>query len=181
MPCLANRWTLPERKASPLIVSTTLEPEKKMLGRIAHCFRLPPDLNHLRWHGACVISLKYPCLRRRRLSQGKTIKALALTLESGKTTSVSGVYRCEHNGCSEKSFGYAWVKSCPLVHIVGKKRHSRWKKRSSTSRKILISKWHRATLISCQESNLPLATRFWVCLQGPRTRAGIQQEAANEP
>lgn len=41
------------------------------------------------------------------MSQGKTIKALALTLESGKTTSVSGVYRCEHNGCSEK---IVWIR-----------------------------------------------------------------------
>jgi hypothetical protein len=55
---------------------------------------------------------KMPCLRRRRLSQGKTIKAFELTLESGRTTPVSGVYRCEHSGCSEKVI---WIRRGELL------------------------------------------------------------------
>jgi len=62
-----------------------------------------------------------PCLRRRRLSQGKTIKALALTLESGKTTSVSGVYRCEHNGCSEKIIWIRMGEILPACPYCGEK------------------------------------------------------------
>jgi hypothetical protein len=51
------------------------------------------------------------------LSQEKTIKSFVLALESGRITPVSGVYRCEHNGCSEKVI---WIRReevlppCPL-------------------------------------------------------------------
>jgi hypothetical protein len=57
---LANRLTLPERKASPSNREQhkwyLKAPEKKLLGGIARSFGLPRNLNHLRWHSACFIS-----------------------------------------------------------------------------------------------------------------------------
>jgi DNA-directed RNA polymerase subunit RPC12/RpoP len=55
------------------------------------------------------------------LSQGKTIKSFVLTLESGRTTPVSGIYRCEHSGCSEKVIWIRRDEILPACPYCGKR------------------------------------------------------------
>ena len=55
------------------------------------------------------------------MSQGKTIKPFVLALESGRTTPVSGVYRCEHSGCSEKVIWIRRGEMLPACPCCGEK------------------------------------------------------------
>lgn len=55
------------------------------------------------------------------MSQGKTIKSFVLMLESGRITPVSGVYRCEHSGCTDKVIWIRRGEILPACPHCGKK------------------------------------------------------------